>query len=231
MTTKATATTPKRQRIPRAGRPATPLITRDNAAKAALNLIDQNGLDALSLQAVARELGVSAPSLYHHFRDKEELLAQVARCLLEEIGHEQAHWSSDWETRMIELSCATRRVALRHPNAASLSLRFFPRRLMLPAYEAGLRDCPYPLAVHMIVHEVIEKFTYGSSLFAASAEAHHIPAMPTVDPGHFPQLAEALAQAPSDDEIFEASLRVLLVGLRAQYGGKTKKGAAHRATP
>lgn len=209
---------PRKRRVPRAGRPATPLITRDSAARAALKLIDRAGLDALSLQAVAGELGVSAPSLYHHFRDKEELLAEVARCLLAEVGHEQEHWSADWETRMVELSLATRRVALRHPNAAPLSLRFFPRQLMLPAYEAGLRDCPYPLEVHMIVHEVIEKFTYGSSLFAAAAEAHHIPAMPTVDAEQFPRLAEALTLAPSDEQVFEEGLRVLLAGLRARYG-------------
>lgn len=208
----------RKRRVPRAGRPATPLITRENAARAALLLIDRDGLDALSLQAVARELGVSAPSLYHHFRDKEALLAHVARCMLEEVGGEQEHWSPDWETRMIELSLATRRVALRHPNAAPLSLRFFPRQLMLPAYEAGLRDCPYPLHVHLIVHEVIEKFTYGSSLFAAAAEAHHIPAMPTVDPDHFPRLAEAIALAPSDEDVFAESLKVLLDGLRARYG-------------
>ena len=151
-------------------------------------------------------------------RYKEELLAEVARSLLAEVGHEQPEWSADWETRMIELSCATRRVALRHPNAAPLSLRFFPRRLMLPAYEAGLRDCPYPLATHMIVHEVIEKFTYGSSLFAAAAETHHIPAMPEVDAAHFPRLAEALEVAPSDEEIFRQGLQVLLAGLRARYG-------------
>ena len=207
-------------RVPRAGRPSSPLITREAAAKAALHLIDAKGLDALSLQAVAKELGVSAPSLYHHFRDKEELLAEVARSLLAEVGHEQEHWSTDWETRMVELSLATRRVALRHPNAAPLSLRFFPRRLMLPAYEAGLRDCPYPLATHMIVHEVIEKFTYGSALFAAAAETHHIPAMPDVDPEHFPRLAEALDLAPSDEEIFRQGLEVLLAGLRARYGSR-----------
>lgn len=211
-----------KRRVPRAGRPSSPLITREAAAEAALRLIDDKGLDALSLQAVAKELGVSAPSLYHHFRDKEELLAEVARSLLAEVGQEQEHWSTDWETRMVELSSATRRVALRHPNAAPLSLRFFPRRLMLPAYEAGLRDCPYPLSAHMIVHEVIEKFTYGSSLFAAAAETHHIPAMPEVDPAHFPRLAEALELAPSDEEIFKQGLKVLLAGLRTQFGQEQK---------
>lgn len=210
---------PKKRRVPRAGRPATPLITRRAAAEVALRLIDANGLDALSLQHVARDLGVSAPSLYHHFRDKEELLTQVARCLLEEINHEQEEWSTDWETRTIELSLATRRVCLRHPNAAPLALRFFPRKLMLPAYEHTLEDCPYPPEAHTVLLEVIEKFTYGSSLFAAAAEAHHTPAMPAVDEGHFPRLARAVATAPADEEeTYVAALRVILAGLRVTFG-------------
>lgn len=208
----------KASRVPRAGRPASPLITRQAAAETALVLIDRSGLDALSLQAVAREMGVSAPSLYHHFRDKEELLAQVVRRLLEEINHEQDEWSDDWETRTIELSLATRRVALRHPNAATLTLRFFPRKLMLPAYERTLKDCPYPPETHAILLEAIEKFTYGSSLFAAAAESFHTPAMPQVDEEHFPNLSRALEAAPADDEIiYVEALKVLLAGLRARF--------------
>lgn len=205
----------------RAGRPPQALITRRAAAEAALRLIDEDGLDTLSLQSVARVLGVKAPSLYHHFRDKEELLTQVVRRLLEEINEEQEQWSDDWETRTVELSLATRRVALRHPNAASLALRFFPRKLMLPAYERQLVDCPYPPEAQAVVLEVVEKFTYGSSLFAAAAEAHHTPAMPPVDAEHFPHLSRALATAPeTDEEIYLTSLQIILAGLRARYGNK-----------
>ncbi|GGE00283.1 hypothetical protein GCM10011529_03070 [Polymorphobacter glacialis] len=209
--------------MPRAGRPASPLITRRAAADAALSLIDSGGLDGLSLQAVARVLGVSAPSLYHHFRDKEELLTQVARCFLEEIGHQQERWSDDWETRTIELSLATRRVALRHPNAAPLALRFFPRKLMLPAYERSLVDCPYPPQFHAVILEAVEKFTYGSALFAAAAEAHHTPAMPPVDEAHFPYLASAIAAAPaSDEDLHVEALRALLDGFRVRYGPRQR---------
>lgn len=204
--------------ISRAGRPATALITHQTAAEAALSMIDANGLDALSLQSIARVLGVSAPSLYHHFRDKEELLTHVARLLLDKISHEQATWSSDWEERIIELSVATRRVMLRHPNAAPLALRFFPRRLMLPAYEKSLIDCPYPPEVQIVFSELTEKFTFGSSLFAAAAETHHIPAMPPVDVAIFPRLARALDAAPTDEQVFIQGLRVIFAGLRALYG-------------
>ena len=217
----AFATMPRKPRgVPRAGRPSAPLITRRAAASAALALIDANGLDALSLGAVAKALGVSAPSLYHHFRDKEELLTQVARWMLEEINHEQPEWSDDWETRTIELSLATRRVMLRHPNASPLALRFFPRKLMLPAYERALLDCPYPPEAQIVALEAIEKFTYGASLFAAAAETHHIPAMPTVDADHFPNLSRALGVVEADEEaVFVDALRTVLAGLRARFGG------------
>lgn len=215
------ARAPEKQRgTARAGRPATPLITRLAAADAALRLIDQNGLEALSLQSVARALGVSAPSLYHHFRDKDELLAKVARRMLEEVGAEQDHWSENWEKRIIELSLATRRVMLRHPSAASLMLRYFPRQVMLTAYENSLADCPYPVENHLVISELVEKVTYGSALFAAAAETHHIPAMPPVDPEHYPHLARAIAAAPGEEDVFVEGLRVLLDGLRVRFGGR-----------
>jgi TetR/AcrR family transcriptional regulator, tetracycline repressor protein len=209
------------RRVPRAGRPSTALITREAASKAALALIDRNGLEALSLQGVAQALGVSAPSFYHHFHNKEELLAQIARTLLVEVGHEQESWSSDWDERMIELSLATRRVMLRHPNAAPLALRFFPRQVMLQAYENALIDCPYPVEVRMIVNELVEQMTYGAALFAAAAEAHHIPGMPPVDPERFPNLAQALEAGEQDPEVrFVEGMRTVLAGFRARYGQK-----------
>ncbi|WP_375383482.1 TetR/AcrR family transcriptional regulator [uncultured Sphingomonas sp.] len=214
----AAAVNESEARRPRAGRPAQALITRAKAATVALRLIDRDGLDALSLQGVARELGVKAPSLYHHFRHKEELLTQVARQLLEEVNNEREVWSTDWEQRTIELSSATRRIALKHPNAAPLTLRFFPRQLMLPAYERQLIDCPYPVEAHAVILESVEKFTYGTALFAAAAEAHHIPAMPIIDGRRFPYLERALEMAPEEEAIFVESLRVLLAGFRARYG-------------
>jgi TetR/AcrR family transcriptional regulator, tetracycline repressor protein len=184
-----------------------------------LELIDREGLEALSLGALAKEMGVRAPSLYHHFSDKDELLSQVARRLLVEIDHEQERWSTDWETRTIELSLATRRVAMRHPNAVMLSLRFFPRQLMLPAYEHTLDSCPYPPAARAVLLEVIEKFTYGSSLFAAAAAAYHVQAMPEVEEARFPQLSAALAAAPAtDEETYIEALHVIFAGLKARYG-------------
>jgi len=53
-------------------------LTRDSIVAAALELVSTSGLQALSLRRLATELGVTAPALYAHVRDKSDLLAAVA---------------------------------------------------------------------------------------------------------------------------------------------------------
>lgn len=207
-----------RQQRTRAGRPLKPLITREAAVAAAMAVIDRDGLEALSVQSVARAMKVSAPSLYYHFKDKDELLQLVARELLRQIGKSTSPEAS-WEERMISLSVATLRVILEHANAAPLMLRFFPRSLMLSAYENSLVDTPYPVEHQMVVVEAIEKLTYGTALFAAAAETYHLPAMPAFDVERYPRLAKALQAGPQDQlAMFEESLRALLDGFKTRYG-------------
>jgi AcrR family transcriptional regulator len=61
-------TTPPKTRAP---------LSRDRIAEAALHIMDTEGLDAVSMRRVAREVGVEAMSLYHHVRDKDDLLNGV----------------------------------------------------------------------------------------------------------------------------------------------------------
>lgn len=204
------------------GRPLTPLITRETAILVSIDLLDRKGLDALTVQAVARELNVQAPSLYYHFKNRDELLHMIARTLLVEVGQGEKPGSS-WEERAIDLAVATRRVMLNHAHAGPLMLRFFPRELMLGAYERGLSDCPYPPEHHLAVLEALEKLTYGKALFDAAAKAHDHAAMPTVDPVRYPLLAAAIAKSPvSDEALFVETLEVLLDGFRFRYGQKGK---------
>lgn len=196
-------------------RPSKPLISRRTAAEAALAVIDEHGLPGLKLSLVAKRLGVQPPSLYYHFRDKRELLAEVALLLLDpsllELGQKA------WPERLIELCVKTRRTLLQHPNAASLLLEFFPRHLLLEAYDRAVRDYPLPAELHMAVIEGTEKITFGSALFAAAARAEDVPAMPLVDTHLFPALGRAIEANPFDDEaMFVETLRMFLAGARAR---------------
>ncbi|HEY0649489.1 helix-turn-helix domain-containing protein, partial [Phenylobacterium sp.] len=63
-------------------RPRSPLISREAAVRAGLAVLDEVGLEAFSLPMLAKKLEVKAPSLYHHFRDKSEVLAEIARQIM-----------------------------------------------------------------------------------------------------------------------------------------------------
>lgn len=201
------------------GRPSRNRITRDGATVAALEIIDRDGLDALSLELVASALGVKAPSLYYHFRDKAELLAEVARHVLLDLGPAVGGEAvaRDWNEAMVGVCLATRRTLLKHPNAAPLLLQFFPRHITLRGYDHWIANCPYPPQVRMTLLEGTEKLTYASALFEAAAQARGVPAMPNVDPERLPHLALAQAANPYDAEgLFEQTIRTFLAGFGAR---------------
>lgn len=197
------------------GRPAKPLISRERAARAALGVIDVNGLDALSLELVATRLGVKAPSLYYHFKHKAELLAEVARLILMDVQAPDRA-SMDWKGAMIALSVATRRSILQHPNAAPLLLQFFPRHIFLAAYDFWIAPCPLPPEKHLIMIEGTEKITLGVSLFEAAYRSRGVEPMPQFDRGKLPHLANAMRENMlGEEELFIATLRAFLDGLEA----------------
>ena len=53
-------------------------VTQADVVRAAVELIDERGLDALTLRGVAARLGIKAPTLYWHVRDKRHLMDLVA---------------------------------------------------------------------------------------------------------------------------------------------------------
>jgi len=197
------------------GRPTRTMITRESATQAALHVINTAGLEAFSLELAARQLGVKAPSLYHHFKDKAELLAEVARFVLLDLDLPSEGEAASWEEAMVALCVATRRSLLKHPNATPLLLQFFPRHILLPAYDRWIRACPYPPEVHVVLMEGTEKLTYASAMFEAAARSRGLPTMPAFDPAKLPHLARAMAANPYDAEgVFEQAIRTYLSAFR-----------------
>ncbi len=106
----------------RRGRPpkgARQLSTGD-IVQATLQLIDREGVDAVSLRAVARTLGVDAKSLYNHVDGKDGLLDVVAEHLLASIAIPTV--TGDPFTDLRSIAHAFRNNALEHPSAAPLVL-------------------------------------------------------------------------------------------------------------
>src|SRR5215469_11608803 len=60
-------------------------LTRERLVEAALQLVNEEGLEGLSMRALADSLEVKAASLYWHVRDRRELLELLAESILEPV--------------------------------------------------------------------------------------------------------------------------------------------------
>jgi AcrR family transcriptional regulator len=116
------------------GRPTTPLIDKQVAVKTALEIIDSDGLDAISMRSLAKHLGVASASLYHHFHNKDELLLAVCSLIFLEIPLPDDRIEG-WTDFMARTAFTSRQIMLEHPNALPLMARFTPRQVVPHIYE------------------------------------------------------------------------------------------------
>lgn len=94
--------------VPRQG------LDRPQVIAAARDLVNRDGLEALTMRALSRELGVEAPSLYTHVTDKCDILDGLAELVYS--GVSVAASDEPWPTR-VQLYCgAFRGALLRNPN-------------------------------------------------------------------------------------------------------------------
>jgi len=94
-------------------------LSRRRILRAALRLIDRDGVDALTMRRLGAELGVEAMALYRHVGSKEALLDGVVELLLEELEIPPAGEES-WVDAWVGLAHSYRRLARSHPGAFRL---------------------------------------------------------------------------------------------------------------
>ena len=94
-------------------------LTTERIIAAALRIIDDEGLRALTMRRLGQALGVEAMSLYHHLPGKAAVLSGVAESLLSGLRLEEGNGGS-WQERMRRLARAYRGLAHAHPNAFPL---------------------------------------------------------------------------------------------------------------
>jgi AcrR family transcriptional regulator len=93
---------------------------RADIVRAGLELLEEGGLDALSLRRVAQALGMHAPGLYWYIEDKQELIDLLAKAILDEalVGEKGPAEGEGWEPWLTEVAVRVRRVLLAHRDGA-----------------------------------------------------------------------------------------------------------------
>lgn len=88
---------------------------------AARRLLEEQGLESLSMRRVAAQLGIQAPALYRHFPDKRELELIIIEQGLWESGDHMLEAIAGAEDPLDALASAARSWALAHPHVYRLS--------------------------------------------------------------------------------------------------------------
>lgn len=200
-------------------------LQRESIVQTALALMNEIGLEALSLRRLADELHVQAPALYWHFKNKQELLDAMAEAMLaphQSIGDPMPE--GDWAGWLMQMAQGLRRVLLGYRDGARLlaaadvsqtSIRTLDRALGV-LVGAGFG---YQAAFTGIM--TVVNYTLGFTF-----EEQTSPDMPPeqqlellqaqIESANLEHLRAAFQSAmiPDSDTEFESSMQLLLDGLR-----------------
>lgn len=104
----------------RAAKGPAPSLSRAQIAAVAITLADAEGIEAVSMRRLARELGVAATSLYGYVRRKDELYDLMIDAVYGEDGDPPPP-SGDWRNDVRGFAHRLRALILRHPWLATLA--------------------------------------------------------------------------------------------------------------
>ncbi len=209
----------------RMARPRKPLLSTDRIVAAASALVDAEGLAAVSTRRLAAELGVSGPSLYNHFRTKDEILEAVADATSAQVDLSmfEADDDRDWRTALHDWALAYRSVLTRHPHIVPVLAQGPGRRpaglRLADAVFGSMVAAGWPPAQATRIGALMRYFVMGSAL--GSFARGFVDDEAAYDPADYPHLGQAHLLAERQQEIdegaFETGLRALLDGLSLQY--------------
>ncbi|KUJ66925.1 TetR family transcriptional regulator [Streptomyces albus subsp. albus] len=99
---------------------ATTRLDRAQVVDTALRLLNEVGLEGLTLRRIAKELNVQAPALYWHFKNKGELLDEMATAMLREIQRPPFTVRATWQEQIIHAQRELRRALLGYRDGAKV---------------------------------------------------------------------------------------------------------------
>ncbi|MEU8586348.1 TetR/AcrR family transcriptional regulator [Streptomyces sp. NPDC048664] len=204
-------------------RPHKPLLSADRIVTTARALVDAEGLAAVSTRRLAAELGVSGPSLYNHFRTKDDILEAVADSVSAQVDLSMFESCGSWRTALRDWAASYRAALRDHPNIVPVLARGPGRRpaglRLADAVYGAMVEAGWPPAQATSIGALMRYFVLGSAL--GSFAGGFVDDERAYDPADYPHLGQAhlLSERQSriDERAFETGLTALLDGLEQQF--------------
>jgi len=205
-------------------------LTQQQVVRRAIQLMAEAGLEALTLRRLATELGVSAPTLYWHVRNKRQLLDLMAEALVAQAGRSTAPAPGQpWEEWLAERARRRWRALTSHRDAALVVAGNRPTEATLPDIEQVLASL---VAAGFPPDEALRTILSIGNYVIGCAVEHQAEAAREPDPERDARLLEQAAALPNlraaiagvdrpgaaaGDAGFEYGLGLLIEGVRARH--------------
>jgi len=185
-------------------------LTRDAILDAAIDVLDEHGLDGLSMRRLGAMLGVEAMSIYNHIPSKAELLDGIHERIL--LSLDPPPHARSWQSFVRHQALALHRALHTHPNAIPL---FATRPAATPAaikqldrYLQVLLGAGFKPVDALSIVQLVAQLVVGHAMWSSSVEVMVIDEPP---PPHVKQVERALQKWNADREL-ELGIDALLHG-------------------
>lgn len=200
-------------------------LTQDQIAAAALAVVDRDGLAALSMRAVAAELGMGTMSLYRYVTDRGQLEDLIVDRVL--TGVDLTPPPGPWQRRLATLAERVRAALAEHPAMVPLTftrrhgsagtLRFGERVLEILT-EAGFTGRGRVIALRSVNAYIVGAIQQEHLGALSGPGTAALAALPAEEYPHLTENASTARGVPPDEE-FGQGLDLLLRGLEASLEG------------
>lgn len=207
-------------------------IQREAVIATALDLLDEVGIEGLTMRRLAQELDIKAASLYWHFANKQALMNGIADALIEGVAHEHSDElspSTAWFNAVSVTAHEIRNALLKRRDGARVyagtyvitdnTLRV-AEALIGPLYEAGastrLASWGAFSIIYYVMGFVMEEQPLADPSEISLAIATHRDQFEALAAKGYPHVLAAAADlfSPDFDARFDAGLDLLIAGLR-----------------
>lgn len=214
-------------------RPKVPLISRRKALETALEIVDREGLAALSIRRLGEALNVNGASLYHHFKNKEDILVGITQLALADVTSPRSEHDS-WRVWLPLNAYRTRQALVTHPELIPVMLRRIPLGIGAKEVEASINR----LEEEGVPIEAIVPLMQSLELLAIVSALQEVGQLGGWDSGDAePAIVTAIkraerARALSSEELFETLCTSVMTAVETTVQLKqVRKARARRSSP
>jgi TetR/AcrR family transcriptional regulator, tetracycline repressor protein len=213
-------------------KPKGPRIEPEAVVRAGLEILDEEGLERVTLRQIASRLGVQAPALYWHFKDKSDIIDDMAQAILKDGGFEDLVVPLDknaWTGWLTDTAHSLRHAMLSHREGARIvagaSFRSKAMMRLKTRSTQVLNEAGFDLLHASLASETVINYVWGYVI-----EEQALPPELDSDPNFIKLFISRSKEDPdwkmieevnkqrnerTGEELFDWGLQVIIAGLRS----------------